>query len=84
MDEHFGANVNLNCSTIHIPSSIYDKREQCRLKYVIKATTNVEFTVLGKIGDDILEGVHWTSSLDEVFKTNYEKNPTLLWQYFAR
>ncbi len=30
------------------------------------------------IGDDILEGVHWTSSMDEVFRTNYAKNPTLV------
>jgi hypothetical protein len=38
MDEHFGASVNLNCSTIHIPSSIYDRREikKMLLLYVVK------------------------------------------------
>ncbi|XP_035710380.1 voltage-dependent calcium channel subunit alpha-2/delta-3 isoform X2 [Folsomia candida] len=59
MDEHFGVNVNLNTSTIHIPSFVYDRRE------------------------DILDGVHWTSGMDEVFRSNYAKNPTLLWQYFG-
>lgn len=27
MDEHFGVNVNLNTSTIHIPSFVYDRRK---------------------------------------------------------
>ncbi|ODM94980.1 Voltage-dependent calcium channel subunit alpha-2/delta-1 [Orchesella cincta] len=32
---------------------------------------------------DILDGIQWTSNMDEVFKSNFDQNPTLLWQYYA-
>lgn len=31
----------------------------------------------------VLEGVRWSEALDLIFKSNYEKDPTLTWQYFA-
>lgn len=34
-------------------------------------------------GEDVLDGISWTSTLDVPFKMNFEENPTLLWQYFA-
>ena len=31
----------------------------------------------------ILNGLAWTAGLDEIWKENREKYPTLLWQYFG-
>jgi len=32
---------------------------------------------------DILNGLAWTSRLDEQWKKNLEEDPHLLWQYFG-
>ena len=32
---------------------------------------------------DVLKGVSWTRALDDVFRKNYEADPTLTWQYFG-
>ncbi|CAL8093183.1 unnamed protein product [Orchesella dallaii] len=58
-DNWFGTEVNHNFSSVHVPTSIYDLRE------------------------DILDGIAWTSNMDDVFKSNFNQNPTLLWQYYA-
>lgn len=32
---------------------------------------------------EIVNGINWTSALDEVFKANRLDDPTLSWQYFG-
>ena len=32
---------------------------------------------------NILNGVNWTSSLDEVFKENHKMDPNIGWQFFG-
>lgn len=32
---------------------------------------------------DILNGLRWSADVDRVFQENYERDPTLMWQYFA-
>ncbi|MPC20683.1 Voltage-dependent calcium channel subunit alpha-2/delta-2 [Portunus trituberculatus] len=32
---------------------------------------------------EILNGLQWSAVVDQVFQKNYEKDPTLMWQYFA-
>ncbi|KAK8396776.1 hypothetical protein O3P69_005025 [Scylla paramamosain] len=32
---------------------------------------------------EILNGLQWSAVVDQVFQENYEKDPTLMWQYFA-
>lgn len=32
---------------------------------------------------EIVNGISWTSALDEVFKANRLDDPTLSWQYFG-
>lgn len=32
---------------------------------------------------EILNGIAWSNALDEVFRSNYESDPTLGWQYFS-
>ncbi|CAD5124217.1 DgyrCDS12514 [Dimorphilus gyrociliatus] len=33
--------------------------------------------------DEVLNGVAWSEALDEQFRKNYDKDPTLTWQYFG-
>ena len=33
--------------------------------------------------EEVLNGVAWSEKLDEDFQLNYEKDPTLTWQYFG-
>jgi len=32
---------------------------------------------------EVLRGVTWSQSLDDVFADNYRRDPTLSWQYFG-
>uniref|UniRef100_A0AAY4A3W3 VWFA domain-containing protein n=1 Tax=Denticeps clupeoides TaxID=299321 RepID=A0AAY4A3W3_9TELE len=32
---------------------------------------------------DIVNGVHWSEALNKVFVDNFEKDPSLIWQYFG-
>lgn len=35
------------------------------------------------VGDKVIQPIHWSADLDYIFKENYEKDPSLMWQYFA-
>lgn len=32
---------------------------------------------------DIVNGVYWSEALNKVFVDNFERDPTLIWQYFG-
>lgn len=32
---------------------------------------------------EVIKGIKWSESLDNIFKSNYEGDPTLSWQYFG-
>lgn len=32
---------------------------------------------------DIVNGVYWSEALNKVFVENFERDPTLIWQYFG-
>jgi hypothetical protein len=35
------------------------------------------------LAPEILKEIEWTEDLDAVFKSNYEQDPSLSWQYFG-
>lgn len=43
----------------------------------------VFFSTLFQTADEVLNGVAWSERLDEQFRKNYDRDPTLTWQYFG-
>jgi hypothetical protein len=35
------------------------------------------------VAHEILRVINWTQDLDRIFKSNYEQDPSLSWQYFG-
>lgn len=32
---------------------------------------------------EVIKAIKWSENLDDIFRTNYEKDPRLSWQYFG-
>ncbi|KAG8232873.1 hypothetical protein J437_LFUL011579, partial [Ladona fulva] len=67
----FMQNVSFNESGVHIPLEIYEGWMGPRYK------------VVWWHDPQILNGLKWSSSLNEVFKENLRLDPSLRWQYFG-
>lgn len=40
-------------------------------------------SVSTSLDPDIVNGVYWSEALNKVFVENFERDPTLIWQYFG-
>lgn len=36
-----------------------------------------------KTACDVIKDIQWSQKLDSIFKDNYQKDPTLSWQFFG-
>lgn len=56
---HFGGEVNLSMSAVHVPTNVYYKAHE------------------------VMTAIKWSKDLDHTFKDNFERDPSLSWQYFG-
>lgn len=56
---HFGGNVNITKSTVHVPTNVYER------------------------ASDVIRAIEWSEKLDPIFVDNYNRDPSLSWQYFG-
>ncbi|XP_050732998.1 voltage-dependent calcium channel subunit alpha-2/delta-2-like isoform X2 [Eriocheir sinensis] len=70
-DERLGVAVRHNVSGIHVPLEVYEGWLWPNIRE------------LREQDPEILNGLQWSADVDRVFQENYEKDPTLMWQYFA-
>jgi len=63
--------VNVNSSAVHLPLQVYEGWMWHKFKPVWWDDS------------DTLNTIKWTSHLDDTFRENLKRDPTLQWQYFA-
>lgn len=80
-DPHFyNIPVNTNYSAVHVPSNVY---ERCKSQLNRGMGGNHLIKILNISAREVIKGIKWSESLDNIFKSNYEGDPTLSWQYFG-
>lgn len=92
-NEHFNnLPVNTQMSNIQVPTNVYNRGTvhthtpthtacipACALQLVGRQFFFIHFFV----DPDILNGAYMSEALNEVFIDNFQKDPTLTWQYFG-
>jgi hypothetical protein len=43
----------------------------------------IQIISLAVLAPDVLKVIEWTEDLEAIFKSNYEQDPSLSWQYFG-
>ncbi|CAB1432083.1 unnamed protein product [Pleuronectes platessa] len=89
-NDHFNnLSVNLSLSVVQVPTNMYNKGWS-RMNTIITMIT-ISLACLfppppsssSSSDPDIVNGVYWSEALNRVFVDNFEKDPTLIWQYFG-
>lgn len=86
-NEHFNKlSVNTQQSNIQVPTNVYNRgknRFNASLHSITfpKKLNSVSFYLF--TDPDILNGVYMSEALNDVFIDNFQKDPTLTWQYFG-
>ncbi|XP_066961533.1 voltage-dependent calcium channel subunit alpha-2/delta-1-like isoform X2 [Macrobrachium rosenbergii] len=70
-DERLGVEVRYNQSGIHVPLEVYEGWLWANIREHREQDP------------EILNGLEWSSTVDQVFRENFERDLTLMWQYFG-
>ncbi|KAI4895091.1 hypothetical protein NFI96_026220 [Prochilodus magdalenae] len=92
-NDHFNnLSVNLSLSVVQVPTNMYNKGSFFTLMLlpeavwnfiVIKAKTEALQHSIALLYSAIVNGVYWSEALNRVFVDNFERDPSLIWQYFG-
>lgn len=79
-NSHFyGIEVNTSLSSVHIPTNVFDR--SMFICFLLSFTYGI--LKLLPIADEVLKAIQWSEKLDSIFLNNYQKDPTLSWQFFG-
>lgn len=86
-NEHFNnLPVNTLMSNIQVPTNVYNRGTAGAPTFTDTSThiwlLSSMFSFLS-VDPDILNGAYMSEALNEVFIDNFQKDPTLTWQYFG-
>lgn len=62
--------TEVNCQASHGEQNHYRRQY-----FILSASSSTD--------PDIVNGVYWSEALNKVFVDNFERDPTLIWQYFG-
>lgn len=68
--------ANLRCTTMYI--FFYSNAAGSYSQYVVSLPLSLFF-----LDSAIVNGVYWSEALNKVFVDNFERDPSLIWQYFG-
>ncbi|XP_042214817.1 voltage-dependent calcium channel subunit alpha-2/delta-2-like [Homarus americanus] len=71
LDDRLGVPVRYNISGIHVPLEVYEGWLWPNIREHREQDP------------EILNGLHWSATVDRVFQENFEGDSTLAWQYFG-
>uniref|UniRef100_A0A8C7IYP8 Calcium voltage-gated channel auxiliary subunit alpha2delta 4 n=1 Tax=Oncorhynchus kisutch TaxID=8019 RepID=A0A8C7IYP8_ONCKI len=69
--------IELGGDDVQVPTNVYNKDPNLSIYYLLLS--------LSPLCKDayILNGIYWSEALNDVFMNNFQKDPTLTWQYFG-
>lgn len=89
-NEHFNKlSVNTQMSNIQIPTNVYNKGQRCFMADSLNIghgslKESSKSACLPLCADpNILNAIYNTEALNDIFIGNFQKDPTLTWQYFG-
>ncbi len=84
-NEHFNKlSVSTQQSVIQVPTNVYNKGETQQLNCSFSSRIRQSESKSLCLSDpDILNGVLMSEALNDIFTSNFDKDPTLTWQYFG-
>ncbi|CAG07339.1 unnamed protein product [Tetraodon nigroviridis] len=94
-NDHFNnLSVNLSLSVVQVPTNMYNKALSGQNGRHVGSIRPAEQQKLhgqrekgGEVNEKensaIVNGVYWSEALNKVFVDNFERDPSLIWQYFG-
>lgn len=87
-NEHFNnLGVNTQLSNIQVPTNVYNKGERCFSSPPWPVAVTFPTSKSGHFhlwaDPNILNAIYNSEALNDVFISNFKKDPTLTWQYFG-
>ncbi|KAH0516338.1 Voltage-dependent calcium channel subunit alpha-2/delta-3 [Microtus ochrogaster] len=90
-NDHFNnLPVNISLSDVQVPTNMYNKETPSENIYArprekegaIDPKVTLALALL-PLDPAIVNGVYWSESLNKVFVDNFDRDPSLIWQYFG-
>lgn len=87
-NEHFNKlPVNTQMSNIQVPTNVYNRGAEAGTRTTscvpFRMPCNTINSLSLPVDPDILNGAYMSEALNDVFIDNFQKDPTLTWQYFG-
>lgn len=76
--------INTSMSCVHMPTNVFDRGINYKIRHRSKTANNLKnFDYIFDAADEVLKAIQWSEKLDNIFLNNYQKDPTLSWQFFG-
>lgn len=81
-DPHFfNQRVNKSHSSVHVPTNVFDRGECAHIPKSNCIELHPGPPLIAAL--EVISAIEWSETLDDTFKDNYNKDPTLSWQFFG-